>query len=74
MGDICWDYWRIGSCAGRTISLQPAVEQFIIASLDGFRGTCKWTRDIDNENLQDTLNDARNYMNEYKIRYVVVAA
>jgi hypothetical protein len=49
--------------------LQPAVEHFIIVSLDGFRGACKWTKDIDSENLQDTLNDARNYMNGHKISW-----
>jgi hypothetical protein len=69
IGDIYWDDWRIGSYAGSTISLQSAVEQFIIATLDGFRGACKWKRDTDSEHLQDTLNDARNYMNKHKISW-----
>ncbi|KAH4613338.1 hypothetical protein HBH82_016160 [Parastagonospora nodorum] len=69
IGDIYWDDWRIGSYAGSTISLQPAVEQFIIATPDGFRGTRKWKRDTDSERLQVTLNDARNYMNKHKISW-----
>jgi hypothetical protein len=53
----------------KAVFLQPAVEQFIIANLDGLHGTRKRTRHVDSENLQDTLKDARNYMNEHEINW-----
>jgi hypothetical protein len=69
VGNIYWDPWRTHSYAGHTVSLQPAVEQFVVASPDGFRTIRKWKTDTNSEDLQDILDDARNYFNEHEISW-----
>ena len=69
VGDIYWDPRRIDSYAGKTVSLHPAVERFVIASLDGFRTVRKWKKDTDSEDSRGILKDARSYVKEHNISW-----
>ena len=69
VGNIYWDHWRLVSYAGHIVSLQPAVEQFVIASPNGFRTIRNWKTDTNREDSWDILNDARNYVNEHEISW-----
>lgn len=66
VGNIYWDPWRMDSYAGHTVSLQPAVGQFVVASPNCIRTICKWKTDTKNEDTEGILKDARSYIDEHK--------
>ncbi|KAF2667721.1 HET-domain-containing protein [Microthyrium microscopicum] len=60
IGNIYWDSWRTVSYAGKAVSLEPAVEQFCIASLDGFHGICRRKGSTGSDSFENIINDAKN--------------
>jgi Heterokaryon incompatibility protein (HET) len=59
-GSIYWDSWRTVSYAGKAVSLEPAVENFCIASFDGFHGIYRRNGSTGSDNFENIINDAKN--------------
>ena len=71
IGSIFWNPWRIASYAGSTVSLQPAVENFVIAGPDGFRDIRKRKRHTESENAQCFLNESKSHFDKHEISWTI---
>lgn len=65
-GYVYWNSWRTDSYAGNAVSLSSVIDQFIIASPDGFRSIRRAKGNTDDELLQEFHTEAKNYINEHE--------